>query len=103
MFKDPRGNPASSIARINDLSLRLTSPSGTVYWGNNGLRQGNWSSPNGVSNTIDTVENVFIQNPEGGVWSVEVLGDDIVQDGHTQTSALDADRHSANDSCSTRR
>ena len=90
-YKDPRGNPAASIARINDLSLKVTSPSGTVYWGNNGLRQGIWSTPGGVSNTIDTIENVFIQAPQAGSWSIEVLGDDIVQDGHVQTPELDAD------------
>ncbi|TQV84957.1 PKD domain-containing protein [Aliikangiella coralliicola] len=91
VYKDPRGNPASSIARINDLSLKVTSPSGVIYWGNNGLRQGNWSTPGGTSNTIDTVENVFIQTPETGTWNIEVFGDDIVQDGHVQTTQLDAD------------
>ena len=85
VYRDPRGNPAAAVQRINDLSLRVTSPTGTVYWGNNGLRSGNWSTPGGSSNTIDTVENVFIQSPEVGTWSVEVLGDDIVADGHVDT------------------
>jgi len=91
VYADPAGVPNSSVNRINDLSLRVTSPSGTVYWGNNGLLTSNWSTSGGSSNTIDTVENVFIQNPEAGNWTIEVLGDEIVQDGHVETPALDAD------------
>jgi len=44
-----------------------------------------------VSNTVDTVENVFVQNPLAGAWTVEVFGDVIVQDSHLETPALDAD------------
>ncbi|WP_179957702.1 PKD domain-containing protein [Exilibacterium tricleocarpae] len=90
VYRDLRGNPAAAIHRINDLSLKVTSPAGTVYWGNNGLRNGNWSTPGGSSNTIDTVENVFIQTPAAGTWSIEVLGDDIVLDGHPPTATTDA-------------
>lgn len=90
VYRDPRGNPAAAIHRINDLSLRVTSPSGTRYWGNNGLRAGNWSTPGGSANTVDTIENVFIQAPEAGSWRIDVLGDDIVEDGHVGTAAIDA-------------
>ncbi len=90
-FLDPPGTPGSTEARINDLSLRVASPSGDVYWGNNGLLQGVASTPGGVSNTIDTVENVIVPNPESGVWTVEVIADEINQDGHVETPALDAD------------
>ena len=37
-YKDLPGVPSNSSARINDLDLKLTSPSGLVYWGNHGLR-----------------------------------------------------------------
>jgi hypothetical protein len=52
---------------------------------------GNWSAPGGSPNTIDTIENVFIQNPVGGVWSVEVTASEVNQDGHVQTPQLDMD------------
>ncbi|MCP3905245.1 MAG: S8 family serine peptidase [Planctomycetes bacterium] len=91
VFNDPPGNPASSQARINDLSLKLTSPSGTVYWGNNGLLVGNVSSPGGLPNDIDTVENVWIEDPEPGVWTVEVIAHEIIEDAHVETPQLDAD------------
>ncbi len=91
VYTDLMGTVGAAWARINDLSLRVTSPSATVYWGNNGLAAGNWSNPGGLSNTIDTVENVFIQNPEAGTWTVEVIGDEIVADAHLETPQIDAD------------
>lgn len=91
VYADPPGVPSSSQHRINDLTLRVTSPSATVYWGNVGLLSGNYSTPGGSPNTIDTVENVFVLSPEAGTWTVEVLADEVNQDGHVETPALDAD------------
>jgi hypothetical protein len=90
-YTDPTGTPGATHHRVNDLSLKVTSPSATVYWGNNGLQSGNYSTSGGSSNTIDTVENVFIQNPASGAWTVQVLGDEIVEDSHVETPELDAD------------
>jgi hypothetical protein len=90
-YTDPMGTVGAAHARVNDLSLRVTSPSGTVYWGNNGLTAGNFSTAGGVSNTVDTVENVFLQNPAAGTWKVEVMGDEIVQDARLETPEVDAD------------
>ena len=91
VYLDPAGTTSASQHRINDLSLRVTSPSGTQYWGNNGLLAGNTSTPGGGSNTLDTVENVFIDGPEAGAWVAEVVADEIVQDSHVETPELDAD------------
>lgn len=77
-------------ARINDLSLRVTSPSGVFYWGNNGLTASNVSTAGGVSNKVDTVENVFLTTPAAGTWTVEVIADEIVQDGNPATRVVDA-------------
>jgi hypothetical protein len=90
-YADPMGMPGAGVHRINDLTLKVTSPSSTVYWGNNGLLDGNFSSPGGSANTIDTVENVFIQNPEAGIWSVEVIASEINEDSHVETPEVDAD------------
>lgn len=92
VYSDPAGVPGASVHRINDLSLKVTEPNGTTYyWGNNGLDIGLWSTSGGSSNTIDTVENVFIQNPAVGTWTIQVLADEVVQDGHVETPAIDAD------------
>lgn len=92
VYLEPAGTTSASIHRINDLSLRVTSPGGAVsYWGNNGLAAGNESTPGGFSNQRDAVENVFISNPAAGQWFVEVLADDLNEDAHLETPGVDAD------------
>jgi len=91
VYADPAGVPGADMHRINNLSLEVISPSGTQYWGNNGLRQGLFSGAGGNENMIDTVENVFLQLPEAGDWTVRVHGTEIVEDGHVETGAVDAD------------
>ena len=91
-YADLAGNPAvQSQHRINDLTVKVISPSNVIYWGNNGLKTGVWSQPGGSADTKDTVECVFIQSPEAGVWTIQVSGDEILQDSHVETSELDAD------------
>jgi hypothetical protein len=90
VYRDPSGTTSASKHRINDLTLRVTSPSGLVYYGNNGLTTGNESTPGGSANDLDNVENVLVTSPEGGVWTVEVMGSEINQDGNPATPALDS-------------
>ena len=91
-YADPPGNPAvQSQHRINDLTLKVISPSKTVYYGNNGLLDGVWSTPGGDPDTKNTVECVFIENPEPGEWTVEVHADEVIQDSHVESPELDAD------------
>jgi serine protease AprX len=90
-YTDPAGSPTAAKATVNDLSLKVTAPDGTVYWGNNGLLADNWSTAGGVANTIDTVENVLVQAPAAGTWTVEVIATSVNVDGHTETAATDAD------------
>ncbi|HSK72964.1 MAG TPA: FG-GAP-like repeat-containing protein [Pyrinomonadaceae bacterium] len=91
-YNDPMGNPSAMDARVNDLTLKVTSPNGIVYFGNNGLKTGMWSTSGGSPNTVDTVENVFIQLPQAGVWTIEVTASELVQDARTETpNVIDAD------------
>jgi len=90
VYPDPPGTTSSTLHRINDLNLKVTSPGGTIYWGNNGLAAGNWSTSGGTANTVDTVENVFVQNPAAGTWTVEVRAAEVNQDAHLATPAADA-------------
>jgi hypothetical protein len=90
-YNDPAGTTSAGQHRINDMTLKVTSPGGTIYYGNNGLLAGNWSTSGGSPNTIDTVENVFIPNPQAGAWTIEVTAAEINQDGHIQTGAVDMD------------
>ncbi len=88
---DPAANPAAAQTLINNLSLRVTSPSGTVYWGNNGLQQGNWSVAGGAEDSINPIECVMVQNPQAGVWLVDVKATLIAMDSHVETPQVDAD------------
>ncbi|HZM76027.1 MAG TPA: proprotein convertase P-domain-containing protein [Candidatus Limnocylindrales bacterium] len=91
VWTDPAGSPSAAKAQVNDLTLRVVAPNGTVYFGNNGLNAGNWSTAGGVANTVDTVENVFIQSPMPGTWTIEVSATTIGADGHRETTATDVD------------
>jgi len=90
-YADPAGLPNSTVNRINNLDLKVTAPDGTSYWGNNGLLVGNYSTPGGAANTIDTVENVFVNNPPSGLWTVTVIAAELNQDSHVETPGVDAD------------
>jgi hypothetical protein len=89
-YPDVPGTTSATLHRINDLSLRVVSPSGTIYHGNNGLLAGNYSTPGGSPNTIDTVENVLVPNAEVGTWTVEVRAAEINADAYPTTPAADA-------------
>lgn len=91
IFADPPGSVSAGINRVNNLDLKITSPDGQVYWGNFGLLENMYSRAGGVANTIDPVENVFVQNPLAGTWTIEVIADEINADGHLETPEDDAD------------
>ncbi len=90
-YIDRSGTTSATLHRINNLNLEVTSPSGAVYHGNNGLLGSLVSTPGGVPNNVDTVENVIVPNPQVGVWTVRVHAAEVNQDGHIETPALDVD------------
>lgn len=90
VYADPAGVVGSSIHRVNDLSLRVVSPSGVGYWGNQGLLASNWSSSDGAEDHINTVENVFVASPASGNWTIKVVASQIVKDGYLETQATDS-------------
>jgi hypothetical protein len=91
VYTDLPGLPAAVLHRVNDLDLKVVSPSGTVYWGNAGLYVGNHSTPGGAPDGINTTENVIVPAPEAGAWIVEVIASEVQLDGHPETAAMDAD------------
>ncbi|MFM9995900.1 MAG: S8 family serine peptidase [Phycisphaerales bacterium] len=89
VYKDPQGNPAVQAQhRINNVDLKVTSPAGAVYWGNNGMTGSLWTVVGGAANVKDTVENVFVQNPAAGSWTVEVIAAEVVADGNPATAGV---------------
>ncbi|MFK7741397.1 MAG: S8 family serine peptidase [Planctomycetota bacterium] len=90
-WNEPAGNPAAAQQLVNNLSLRVTSPNGIVYWGNNGLESGLWSVAGGSEDIVNSLESVFVQNPAPGGWNVEVIATSVVADNHVETPTVDAD------------
>lgn len=76
-FLDAMGPVSSTQHRLNDLTLVVVDPSGTTYYGNHGLETGMWSAAGGVRNTKDVIENVMVEFPMAGEWTVRVDGDDV--------------------------
>jgi len=85
---DPPASSSTGSGRalLNNLDLRVTTPMLQTYWGNNGLDDSLWSTPGSDMNRwsdpafsdyrddLNNVENVFIQAPLPGVYTVEVVG-----------------------------
>lgn len=93
-YAEIAGNPAAQSALVNDMSLKVTSPNGTIYWGNDGLEAGNWSNVGaavGPEDHVNPIECVFVSDPLPGSWTVEVLATAIVMDNHVETVGVDAD------------
>ncbi len=89
-YTDPPGNTLSSVARVNDLSLRLQSPSGETYLGNAGLMDSPVSTPGGQADAINPVEQVLLPGAEPGVWVIEVLATEVFEDAAPETAPIDA-------------
>jgi len=70
VWTDYPGSSIASKALVNDLDLKVTSPSGSVvYYGND------FSYPYDTEfDRTNNVENVIIQNPEIGTYKIEVTG-----------------------------
>ncbi|HEV2210049.1 MAG TPA: LamG-like jellyroll fold domain-containing protein [Verrucomicrobiae bacterium] len=80
VWSDPPGDPVVGIKLVNDLDVVVTNlDDGTVYFGND-IRAGNdFSSPwdtNTIPNvdSVNNVENVYLQGPLGTNYSVTVIG-----------------------------
>ncbi|UCE38192.1 MAG: S8 family serine peptidase [Thermoplasmata archaeon] len=89
VWTDVPGTTSSSQHLVNNLNLRVTDPNNEVYWGNAGLLTSKWSSSGGSSDTLNNVENVFIENPTSGVWTIEVIAQNIAMDGNPDTPDVD--------------
>ncbi len=72
VWSDYPSTEAASINLVNNLDLVVTSPDGMVLLGN--VFSGGWSQPGGSADNRNNVENVYVQTPETGIWTVEITG-----------------------------
>lgn len=76
VWSDYPGSTSASVQLVNNLNLKVTAPNGTTtYWGNR-FNNG-WSTTGGSADTLNNVENIYIQSPATGQWKIEVVGANI--------------------------
>ena len=85
-WHDPAAGSGTGSARAlqNNIDLKVTAPGGAIYWGNNGLYTNHYSSSGTGTNDWtrngdhrddeNNVENVFIEFPATGAYTIEILG-----------------------------
>jgi len=71
VWTDYPSTDTASINLVNDLDLTISGPSGT-FLGN--VFSGGWSAAGGAADRRNNVENVYIQNPSAGTYTVTVKG-----------------------------
>lgn len=74
VFNDAPGSIGSSAPVVNNLDLRVTSPTGAVYLGNVFNTSQAQSITGGTADARNTVEMVVLNTPAAGVYTVRVEG-----------------------------
>jgi hypothetical protein len=75
---DPAGSPSAAKALVNDLDLAVEAPDGTPHYPFS-LSADTPSLPatNTGANTVDPIEQIIVDAPADGTWTVRVLGTSI--------------------------
>ncbi|MEA3335431.1 MAG: S8 family serine peptidase [Chloroflexota bacterium] len=81
VWSDAPGAAGANPARVNDLDLRVVAPNGTTWYGNRFGSNG-WSATGAVDDDLNNVENVWIQAPLTGVYTVRVEAEFINGDAY---------------------
>ena len=75
-WTDPPGAASCTSCLVNDLNLEVVAPDGSSYHGNQ--FNGHWSVQNASAwDSANNVENVFVQAPAIGTWTVIVHGANV--------------------------
>jgi hypothetical protein len=87
VWSDYPSTTSASVNLVNDLDLTVTAPGGAVYRGN--VFSGGWSATGGTADRLNNVENVYLQAPAAGIYTVTITGFNVPQS--TQKYALVVD------------
>ncbi|MBN1371976.1 MAG: S8 family serine peptidase [Anaerolineaceae bacterium] len=77
-WSDPDAAALAAKTLVNDLNLTVTAPGGAVVYKGNVFANG-WSTTGGSADTVNNAENVYVQSPTAGTWTVTVTGANIPQ------------------------
>jgi hypothetical protein len=75
VWSDFASTEAAAANLVNNLNLTVSGPGGVSYKGN--LFSGGWSQAGGSADTVNNVENVYVQAPAAGTWTVQVSGANV--------------------------
>lgn len=76
-WTDYPSTPAASVNLVNDLDLTVTGPTGTVWRGN--VFSGGQSATGGTADRRNTLEQVLLNSPAAGTYTVTVRSFNIPQ------------------------
>ncbi len=78
VWTDYPSTAAAAANLVNDLNLVVTAPDGTTaYLGN--VFSGGWSQTGGSADSVNNVENVYVQSAAAGTWTVTINGANVPQ------------------------
>ncbi len=75
VWSDYPSTAAAATNLVNDLNLTVTAPGGAQYKGN--VFSAGWSQTGGSADTVNNVENVYVQSAAAGTWTVTVGGANV--------------------------
>jgi serine protease AprX len=75
VWTDPPAAASATPTLVNDLDLSLIDPGGGTYFGNNFA--GGWSQLGGAPDLVNNVENIYINIPTPGTYTLTVTGANI--------------------------
>lgn len=78
-WSDVPGLPGAEVPLVNDLDLEVVGPDGTVHRGN--VFAGGWSAAGGDPDRMEVLENVYLQAPEAGTYTIVVRAAALPGDG----------------------
>jgi len=79
VFTEPAAALQAASATVNNLDLRVLSPSGVTYRGNRIDEATGFSLPLGPADPINNVEQIHLASPESGEWLVEIEATSVNQ------------------------
>lgn len=75
VWSDYPSTAAAAANLVNNLNLTVTGPGGVTYRGN--VFGGGWSQTGGIADTVNNVENVYVQSAAAGTWTAQVSGANV--------------------------
>ena len=90
VWSDHAGAAGCDVCLVNDLDLIVSHSDGTILHGNN--FESGWSIADGTErDRTNNVENVFVADPQPGVWTVAIEGGNVPMGPQEFAMVIDAD------------